>query len=446
MNPKVERRLKLPSQFSRMLSVAMILGVAAGQVHAAEDMEPEWELEFILGGAWSDNMALVPSGEEQGEIGTLGLRLGHEKETRRIHSDIDVNVGYEHFLRSQVGDQMRGGMNGTVGLRLVPGVLEWNFQENLAQVRQDSLLGDTPDNRETINYFTTGPTLAIALDRKSRLMLDAHYSNEWYSSSDLGSDRVGGLVSLVRDMTDSSLASLTAQAERVWPTDTESGVGYTTRGVYAGYRLSLPRTQWDTDIGYSEVDAGQETTGGLLLRMSFKRQLTPSSTFRFDVERSHSDSGNAVRSEQEVGGVDEPLSPLTPSQDAFRRSGVVVGWDITRRRTSVTLSGAYSKDSFLSRPGLDRWMARYGLLISRLVRRTVALQLAYQGTVERFPGQGNARAEEMTADLALTWDAGRRTRWVLRYGYHNRTGDGPVAGFTENRAGLDLVWSPLNRR
>ncbi len=125
----------------------------------------------------------------------------------------------------------------------------------------------TPDNLQSVNYFTTGPELDLPLTSATRLTLRADYSIVTSDSdspqfTDLDSTRYSGLLMLTREISNISSAyrlsvmrSTSITMIRRMPTTTR-------HAYYLGYRGNGSRTTLHAAVGYVDIGGDSDTSGG----------------------------------------------------------------------------------------------------------------------------------------------------------------------------------------
>src|SRR5690606_21025406 len=148
-------------------------------------------------------------------IGQLAVGLLWQEERRRLRADVDVDVSYQHYFDDEFDDDLFGGIDGMLLLGLVPERIEWLIQENFGQTRIDPLGAVTPNNREDINHFTTGPDVTLRFGQATSLRLSGRYSATDYETSVLDGTSRLGMLSLIRHLSPASALSLSGSHERV---------------------------------------------------------------------------------------------------------------------------------------------------------------------------------------------------------------------------------------
>ena len=84
---------------------------------------------------------------------------------------LPADARYREYLDDTFDSQVVGGIFGNLSYGIVPDRLIWQVQDNFSQVDVDALAVESPDNRQNLNYFTTGPDLhfAVQVNRGMRL-------------------------------------------------------------------------------------------------------------------------------------------------------------------------------------------------------------------------------------------------------------------------------------
>lgn len=445
MNPAAWKRARRGAALSLL---ALSLLTTTG-LHAAEAGNPPFNLDVRVGGIWSDNITLSPVNEKSGAIEFYGLVLSRQDDTRRLHSELDVNLGYQPYLNNEFANHLAGGAAGTLNLEIVPGIFAWSAQDNFTRIRIDPLAADAPNNSASANFFTTGPKFTFKLGTSNALSLEGLYSLESYGSGQVGSQRIGGNAGVIHKFTEASSIFVRVETERrefdKVPGGFDLEQDYTTRNGTIGYSVYGRRTGLEINLGYGQVDLGTSTSGAVLGGVSLVRRVTPSSTLQLGVDREYSDTGNSLRAGQGNNGVGLDTDLALGTTSAFLVDTFRLGWQFSQNRTSFTLGAAYSKEGYERVAGLDRHLTRYSASIRRQMRPTLAVVAEFHGDIEEFAAVA-AKANEMAASLTLDWAAARTLGWELQYGFRSRGGSGPVERFTENRVSLLLVWSPIASR
>ena len=237
MGQALQRRVAAPA-------IAGIMGLCAS-VAARADLAGIAE----VGVGHTDNITRVQTNEMDETIGTVGLELDWTERTRRIRGDAIVDLSYYEYMDETVDSELLGNANGTLGLAIVPETLQWVFQDSFGQARSDPFSPMSPDNREDLNYFSTGPELTVRLGSTGFGRLSGRWSTTTYEDSPLDADRTTGAVAFGRRASPRSELSLNAVTESV-DFDDVFNTDFDRDSVFVGWQLDASRTLIDAEISW----------------------------------------------------------------------------------------------------------------------------------------------------------------------------------------------------
>lgn len=443
------RELRLRPVAASLLAMMLTCRIVSAQQPEADVAGPavsDQGLGFALtsGASWSDNIGRVASDEQGGTIGRAGVQLGFNQRSRRLDTNVDVNAEYEHYFDSEFDDGVVGGVNATLNLAIVPDRFVWFFQENFGQITSDPFAADTPDNRENINYFTTGPDFIVSLGSATSLRLSGRYSDTQYEISQTDGQQSGGVLSLARRLSSTSTLSLNVEGNRFEFDDQIANTDYDRYQAYARYEIQGARTSLSVDAGYTTLDIAEQTSDGVLARISLSRRMSPASTLTLSAGSQFSDSGNLFRDGQNAGGVSPITSNIVGTSDPFESRSGTLAYDFNRNRTSFGVSVQYGKEQYETQVALDRKVTTWGGYLSRQLSRVLDIRLFAQLEQEEFEST-NFEDDELRAGAYLNWALGRMLSLRLQYDRFDRDSTSIATEYTENQASLFLVWSPVRR-
>lgn len=395
-------------------------------------------MELSVGASHSDNINRVPGAEEEGTIGQVGLLLNHGRESRRLRTSVNANVAYQHYFDGLFDEDVIGGADGALTVAIVPERFEWVVEDSFGQLATDPFAASTPENRENVNVFSTGPDFIQRLGAATSLRLSGRYTTSDYETSAVDSERQSGAVSLVRALSSSSNLSLNATGEKVEYDD----VLDTSYEIYQGfvrYDVRSARTTLAADLGYTILDDGSDTSDGLLLNLSVSRQISTASSVVFGIGTQFSDSGDLFR----MTNLDS--QNVVASSDPFESRFASLGWDFQYNRTSFGLAAQVRKEDYENIGSLDRKTTSYSGYFTRQLSRRMDFRMQVQLEEEDFGSLG-FEDQELLANASLGWTLGRMTGLRLQYDRFDRDSTDNGTGYTEDRVSLFLTWSPLGQR
>jgi len=405
------------------------------------------QLEFtLLGGAtFSDNVARASTDEEDGTIGVIGTQLKYIQESRRFKTDVDLNAAYEKYFDDTFDDGVVGGVDASLDIGIVPERFLWVFQENFGQIQSNRFASTTPENRENINYFTTGPDIAFHLGDTMSLTLSGRHSETNYEKQNLDGQQNGGGLSLGRQLSAKSTLSMNVEAEQFEFDDEIANPNYDRQRAFLRYDMDVARTALKVDAGYTAIDIDGEKSDGLLARVSLSRQVSPGSTFSLSAGNEFSDSAELFRSGQDQSGVSIETPGLDASSDPFTNRYASLGFDFNRHRTSFGVSLQYSKEMYETQTELDRTITTYGLYLGRQLSPVLSARL-FGALDQRRSDDITFDDDEMRVGVNLELAIGRTLALKFQYQLYDRDSSLAQTDYTENQASLFLLWSPVRSR
>jgi hypothetical protein len=385
----------------------------------------------------SDNIRRTPNNEVSETIGTVGLDFSILQNTRRVQADVSADLAYNDYLHNTYDGEVIGNFEGNVDLRIVPEHFDWIFSDNFGQVASDVFAPVTPDNRENVNYFTTGPDFTAHFSSQTGMRLSAQYSKVNYESSPLDSNRYSGSAALFHDLSAASSLSANVQSEKIDFSDAPAGSNYDKQELYGRYDLKGGRTQAGIDLGYNRLNPSTGSDhNGWLARVDLARRASASSTFTATLGHEFSDAGNSFRQQQGFAtALDTQTGAQTPNP--FTSEYVTLGWDFNRERTGFGIGLGFYDESYVDQKTLDDTRTMANAHFSRALGP--ALQLQVTGSYSKYDFKNTAGDyNELDASILLTWRLGRRLWLTFQYEHFDRNGDVGAGEFTENREWIRL--------
>lgn len=385
----------------------------------------------------SDNIRRTSSDEVGETIGTAGVQLGITQNSRRMVTNVSADLAYYNYFDNTYNGEVIGNFNGLVDLRIVPETFDWIFQDNFGQVRSDPFAPVTPDNRENVNYFTTGPDLTLHFGSQTGLHLSGQYSNVNYEKSPLDSNRYMGAVALFRDLSAASVLSANMSNTKTSYDSAVAGADYTKQEAFGRYELKGNRTRIGFDAGYSRLRQSTGNDNGWLARLDVDRRVSASSVVSLKLGHEFSDAGSTFVQQQRIGATDLDAQTGVQTANPFISEYANVSWNFDRQRTAFGVGLSYYDQAYVVQKLLDDTRTLIDAHVSRQLGPAFDVQLTasysrndFKNTVGDF--------DEIGASAILTWRLGRKLRLLFQYEHFDRNSDLPASGFTENRAWIRL--------
>lgn len=385
----------------------------------------------------SDNITRVADGEIEEDIATAGVNFSLVHTSRVLNADLAGDFAYFDYLDNAYDSELLGSFAGELRFSFVPERFDWLLADNFGQVRRSSA-AITPENRENINFLTTGPDLTLALGSAARLQLSGRYSLVTYEDSPFDNDRVQGTVGVVRNLSSTSAVSVNVMAEQTRYDETSSA-DYDRQEAYFRFETAGARTELGFDVGYTVIDnALDESSDGVLVRLDLVRRISPSATLTLGLGQQYSDAGDIFRQLQADSGIGLITQAVQISNQPFESRFGTLGWDFTRNRTGFGIGVSHYDENYEQQPGLDRDRTVIDARFRRDLSRSLTLRFLGMFSREEFASGTTADFDEWRGEANLDWRLGRLLWLNLQYQHFDRSSDIAADGYTEN-----MVWLRL---
>ncbi len=396
----------------------------------------------------SDNISLVPNHKISQTVAVADFDFAFKETTRRFDVDAKGDFSYLDFVEGAYGSELIGRLDGVGRAVLIPEHLSWVLQDDFGQAQIDPFAAITPNNRENVNYVSTGPDLALRLGHTGFVDVTARYARTEYAVSPFDNSRYTASAAVGVPISAQSSASLNGTTERVLFSDTLVNTDFSRSSAYGHYETAGARTTIMANLGVTRVQESFKAMSGPLAKLELSRVLSSASKLTFDFGRDLTDATTSFAN-LNVGAISvntNTVSAISAAPAAVTSTNYTVtyasaNWQYIRNRTTLSLSGRWEKDAYDGLPALDLTRDTADARIER--RLTQALSVQLHGSVYRT-AYANLDSTERDALIgtALTWRKGRGLEVRLRYDHVNRAVSGIGTGYGENRAFLTVGYRP----
>lgn len=428
MGRPVENRKNLHHVRAAALA-ALPLVVIGGAASAAT-------LEYQLsgGGGYSDNIRRVPVNEESEGIASAGLQFSLDQRSSRLTADLVGNFAYNDYLDDTFDDEVIGNFAGQARFAFVPERFEWLLADNFGQVLSDPFLPATPENRENINYLTTGPDLLFAFGSQMQLRLAGRYSMTTYEDSEVDSDSTLGEIELSRALSSASSIGLVGRMQSIEFNERQLNADYDQSEAFVNYSVEGSRTLLTVQAGYTTIerDASGGSDSGPLFRLNMTRRLTAATTAGLYVAREFSSAGSDFASTQSGQAIGLDTAPGRQTVEPFTRESAGLNWSFRHNRTDLSLSGSWEDRTYDNQPSLDETLTSGRVEVRREMSPVMSLILD-GGYVRSAFEQGDGDYTEASGGLTFSWRLSSRVSLNATYDHFDRNSDRPTGDYVENR-------------
>jgi len=416
------------------MPAALVTLAATASVRAAE---PGYQIS--AGVIETDNVQRLPHGGTSDTIFDQEASLTWHERRPLLAADIDADLSHQTYVPRTYKDQVVGNFIGSARLNFVPQVFSWDFSDNFGQGTIDPFAALTPANREIINYFSTGPQLALPLSGLNFLVMSGSYGKVSYQTSPLDSNRYSGTIGVLHQLSTRSSLSFNVHDERVDYTDhTANNTNYDSEAAYLRFDARGNRTVLDADVGYGRLRRdGGNSPSTVIAHAEISRRVSASSFVAVYLGHEYSDAAESFRLTQTIGGANLNTQPTLQTGTPFTSTYATLAWNFSRNRTSWGLTASDYKDTYQQGVGLNDNRLDFAGHFTHRLTPTLEATLTEEYLREHFENTPGSYSQSTTS-VNLIWRVGRRVSVALDYAYSKRQSNLPDTDFTENRVWLSV--------
>jgi hypothetical protein len=401
----------------------------------------------------TDNVSLSPSNVRSQTIAITDADVTLNQISRLFDANLKADFSYLDYLQGAYSPELVGRADGLAHVAIVPERLTWTFQDDFGQGAINAFVAPTPDNRQNINYVSTGPNLFLRFAGTGFLDLNARYARATYTSSPFDSGRVQGGFELGEQLSQLSSISINGDAERVDYENTALAKDFDRTSVYGHYELEGVRTELIANIGASRITSGGESVSGPVAKLELHRRISAQSKIGLAVGREFTDASAGFSAAQTgaIGGIITTPAPVTA--DSYTSDYSTLTWAYGRNRTTFDLSGRWEKDNYSSQVQFDQTREGIEMVLAEHMTRSLTSQVL--GSIYRTDyahtnfgvTSPSSHYQDGRVGFALVYTAGRALEFRLRVDHLSRSLSGDSAaiglvGFHANTAFLTVGYRP----
>jgi len=280
----------------------------------------------VRGGAYVTSNGNQSSTPVSDLVGTFTLTGTYKNKTPRLDADIEGTIEGRFF--SIYGDSLLPSGTAKVNAVLWKERLDWYLQDRMEVVRIDALSPDIKSNQEIANVIITGPTGLMRFGPRNRLIGEIRAENSTFqTSTDKNSDKLGGALRWMHDISPVKLATAEIEAQTV-----RGVVHYQKYKGFVTYQQTRPRGMFTGKAGPT------------LIRNYFPSDYQANEYSLDYVHRINTRSGWTLSTGKSLSDTSEALvKPLSAIDPLTRDAGLFIN-----RETSLGYTYAYAEDSAIA--------------------------------------------------------------------------------------------------
>jgi hypothetical protein len=398
-----------------------------------------------LSGTYTDNIDRLEEGGRDESIWSAFTEFEVSKDGRRYDLLLDGLLDYRVYENDTADDEFRGNAFGELIFDIVNERLQWVVQDNFGQVRQNVALPDTPDNRENLNVFRTGPRVDLRLGQRNSIILQGFYQRTRFEDSLQNSEGLFGFLAFEREVSPQSNVSLNVAARRIEFDEDSTFSSYDLQEAYLGWESLGARTRVEIEAGYTELHDIGDVEDGHLFRLFVTRNISQRSALTLDARSELTTTEDTFRFEQQLRRPDLTTQALAAEAEPFRFEYAGLAWATGGNRLWLDAEAFFESREFTITSANDRDRAGLRLELTRQFTENVALGIFGTTTQESFEDSAND-FDENTVGLRMDYRPSRRTRLTLILERIDRDTDVENLAFTEQVATLTFTFDVFGER
>ena len=395
----------------------------------------------------TDNVRLTQTARRADVISTVGFDLDWREERRLLETDVQADLSYLDYARGSFSPGVVGNFIGLGRFNIVPEKFSWMVSDNFGQEQINPLTPVTPQNRENVNYLSTGPDVTLPLGSAAALLLDGRYSKVSYQTSDLGSNRYSGSLGVLRQLSSSSSISINVEDQLNRFDNSNLNPDYDEQQAFIHYNKKGVRTRFDAQIGYARLKLrdGGTTTGEPMVRAEVTRQLSPRTSVVLTGGHEYSDASDDFRLLQALGGANLATQAVQPTGIPFKNNYVTLGLKYQRDRTGFGLDFGHYGMTYIQHfasalsAALDERRNTAVLSASRRLSPLVDAQLSFSYERDIFDESINT-SQFFTGTAQLNWHMTQKVGLAFLYAYTRRESNLPEGSYYDNILWLRVTY------
>ncbi|MGH8177840.1 MAG: outer membrane beta-barrel protein [Steroidobacter sp.] len=403
---------------------------------------PERELIWSLeGGAeHTDNVGRSAVDEESETVGIAALSFQLNTDRPRLDANVGAHLEYRDYLDDAFDSEVVGGVDGLVSYAFIPERFIWVATDNFGQIANERAQVDTPENRQNVNYFSTGPDIIFPLGGRTLLQLGGRISDAYYENTEEDNQSLTGSLALIRQLSDLTSLSLNGSTSETEYDEDQLFGDYRLDQAFVRLAATGVRTTFSADAGYTAVDLDGESSDGLLARVEASRLVGSRSRIGLSAGTEFATAGEAFRRDQGITGIETGADDATTASDPYQLDYAYLTWNTDWERSAFTAGLNARSEAHEVQTDADRDAYGATVGVSRQLSRRLDAHLSAGYTEEEFVN-ADFNFDEWTVGVGLTWLLGDRVSFNVRFDHMEGSSDDGTRDFEENRAYIGIAYS-----
>lgn len=406
----------------------------------------------LAGVGYTTNIARTELDHIDEYIETLGLRFDLDQSSARLDAYIRSNVYFLSYRNETFDDEVIGTLAAEVEISLIEERFNWYIADYYGQQHLDVFQPVRPDNRENVNYFTTGPNIRVPLGVRTNFGADLRYTNINYEIRTDDNFRGSIRAWLGRDIRETQTLSINAFGESVEFDDPQVTQDFDRLEAFfrwdggsgrnaSGLGPTDGRDVFGLEVGYTELQVGSETASGYLVRADWTRTMTAQSSLEMRGGSQYSDQGDIFSNYQNIARGIGDTEDIDGDGQPFRNNFFDLSFRAQRPLGWLRLQLGWSQENY--ELGFDRdrdiFWGRLALERDFSDRFFFYLDSRFDARDYKYVSR---RDDDLSIELAIGYRLARTISVAFQYNYFQRNSTEVGADFKEHRVNLMFTYTP----
>lgn len=425
---------------NKATKILMVSLALCASVHPSL-LAAETSIAVRAGGIYSDNVRRAPLAEEDDTVVVVGMDLTWNEEEGRLTGDINAGLEFHSFLDDSFDDENYSTLSALLNLRLIPDRFDWVFEDHFGRIISDPYRADTPQNRENVNTFSTGPNFEFQFGSRTAVLVQGRWVSNTFETSPVDNSVTNGLIAIVRQMSPTRAMSFNISGARVEFDSPLIENDFDRQAAYLGIESRTARGNLSLKLGVNEIHDRGDTREGLLSEITWMRELSGTSSFTARFHQGYSEAGELFGLYQGSGRDFNTSQDITAAAEPLQNQRFELTYNLRKENNEIYVGATWNDDDFEYTNIYDRQRRGIRAGVGRTFQEAWRANLDLRLEQHEFENT-NASYDEVVGRLLIARTLSGKLDINAGYERFRREGDGSINGYTENRYMVFLTYRP----
>lgn len=292
----------------------------------------------------NDNLRLDYQDPMSATIFRPGFGFNAQHDGSRVRAQVLGRLDYLVFTGANIDNRLDAALDARVDFSVVPERVGFTIRDTLTQFPLNPFAADSPDNRQRLNVFSSGPNLYFNLPGNASGQVEARHVRTNTDVNDVyDSRRNAGALRVLKPLSETASLTFSVEHQAVEFINNELLQGYDRSDAVVAYQQAFRGGHYVLYGGWSWLSpkGGGEERSSPLLRAELSKQIGMSQNLTLRVARQYSDVALRASSATDfnfnersgLGDFDVVLNPFP-----FREDRLEADWTFSGERFSFDVA------------------------------------------------------------------------------------------------------------